>query len=591
MKALLLGKKLCYTLQAENLKKFEEDREKYMADRKRRTAPSREHIREKEESSKIGRSSRNRHQEDYEGYDDVYEDEYEDEYEEGYEDDDYDEDFDDFEEEEEDLEVPQSLKNRRRRREVASIATAASPSEYGRKSSGVERRRAVQSSESRRGKRNVSSGRSGQERGKKKKKKSFLQRLGLVLLLVFFGLVLWRFISPYFGPKYWTVAVFGLDSRDGNKEAGALSDVIMLASVNKRSGEVKLSSVFRDSYLQIDEEGTYHKINEAYFKGGHKQAIEALERNLDIKIDDYVSFNWSAVAKGISALGGVDIELSDAEFFYINAFITETVESTGIPSVHLEHAGMNHLDGIQAVAYGRLRLMDTDFNRTARQRKVLSLAFDKAKKAGPVKLMQVASLVLPELSTSLDMGDITNLATQLDRYHIGESRGFPFARTTMKIKKMDVVIPATLSSNVTELHSYLYGKESYNPSAKVQEISAHIAKVSGVSTPMEDAEEAGTGGGSVRKKEAGKAKAGQEAEKSKKKEKKEQTQAQTETTKKQEVETESIKETTAKNKTETTEEKKSPEETKETETVEPGPGAGLGEISLETEEVGDGPGA
>ena len=589
MKALLLGKKLCYTLQSENLKKLEEDREKYMADRKRRTAPSREHIREKEESSKIGRSSRNRHQEDYEDYDDVYEDEYEDEYEEGYEDDDYDEDFDDFEEEEEDMEVPQSLKNRRSRREVAGIATAASPSEYGRKSSGIERRRAVQSSESRRGKRNVSSGRFGQERGKKKK--SFLQRLGLVLLLVFFGLVLWRFISPYFGPKYWTVAVFGLDSRDGNKEAGALSDVIMLASVNKRTGEVKLSSVFRDSYLQIDEEGTYHKINEAYFKGGHKQAIEALERNLDIKIDDYVSFNWSAVAKGISALGGVDIELSDAEFFYINAFITETVESTGIPSVHLEHAGMNHLDGIQAVAYGRLRLMDTDFNRTARQRKVLSLAFDKAKKAGPVKLMQVASLVLPELSTSLDMGDITTLVTQVDRYHIGESRGFPFARTTMKIKKMDVVIPATLSSNVTELHSYLYGKESYNPSAKVQEISAHIANVSGVSTPMEDAEEAGTGGGSVRKKEAGKAKAGQEAEKSKKKEKKEQTQAQTETTKKQEVETESIKETTAKNKTETTEEKKSPEETKETETVEPGPGAGLGEISLETEEVGDGPGA
>ena len=559
-----------------------------MADRRRRTAPSREHIREKEESSRIGRSSRNRHQEDYEDY----EDEYEEDYEEDYEDDDYDEDFDDFSEEDEDLEVPQSLKNRKSRREGAGIATVASRSEYGRKSSGVERRRAVQSSESRRGKRNASSGKSGQERGKRKKKKSFLKRLGLLLLLVFFGLVLWRFISPYFGPKYWTVAVFGLDSRDGNKEAGALSDVIMLASVNKRTGEVKLSSVFRDSYMQIDEEGSYHKINEAYFKGGHKQAIEALERNLDIKIDDYVSFNWSAVAKGISALGGVDIELSDAEFFYINAFITETVESTGIPSVHLEHAGMNHLDGIQAVAYGRLRLMDTDFNRTARQRKVLGLAFDKAKKAGPVKLMQVASLVLPELSTSLDMGDITNLATQLDRYHIGESRGFPFARTTMKIKKMDVVIPATLSSNVAELHSYLYGKANYTVSAKVQEISAHIAKVSGVSTPMEDAEEAGTGGGSVRKKEAGKAKAGQEAEKSKKKEKKEQTQVQTETTKKQEVETESIKETSAKNKTETKEEKKSTEETKETEeSVEPGPGAGLGEISLETEEILDGPGS
>ncbi|WP_455017342.1 LCP family protein, partial [Oribacterium sinus] len=516
--------------------------------------------------------------EEYDDYDDEYEDDYDEDY------DDYDEDYEDenFEEE------PQSLKRRKSQRQGANIATATGRSDRRRNPYGAENRKAVSGGNSGRSNRNTASERSGQDRGKRKKKKSIFQKLGILLLLVFFGLLLWRFISPYFGPKYWTVAVFGLDSRDGNKEAGALSDVIMLASVNKRTGEVKLSSIFRDSYMQIDEEGTYHKINEAYFKGGHKQAVEALERNLDIKIDDYVSFNWAAVAKGISALGGVDLELSDAEFFYINAFITETVQSTGIPSVHLEHAGMNHLDGIQAVAYGRLRLMDTDFNRTARQRKVLGLAFDKAKKAGPVKLMQVATMVLPELSTSLDMGDITTLVTQVDRYHIGESRGFPFARTTMKIKKMDVVIPATLSSNVTELHSYLYGVENYSPSAKVQEISAHIAKVSGVSSPLEDAEEAGTGGGTVRKKEAGKAKAAENAEKGKKKKKVEQT----EEAKKQETKTETEEESTVKNKKETKEEKKfTEEETKETkekketeETVEVGPGAALGEKSLETEE-------
>jgi len=571
---------------------FMKDREKRMADRKRRTAPSREFIREREESSRNRRPSRKRYQEDYDSddYDDYDEEEYDDEYEDDYEDD-YDEDYeeDDYEEE------LQSLKRRKSQRQGANIATATGRSDRRKNSSGAEYRKAVSSGNSGRSNRNPASDRAGQDRGKRKKKKSIFQKLGILLLLVFFGLLLWRFISPYFGPKYWTVAVFGLDSRDGNKEAGALSDVIMLASVNKRTGEVKLSSVFRDSYMQIDEEGTYHKINEAYFKGGHKQAVEALERNLDIKIDDYVSFNWAAVAKGISALGGVDLELSDAEFFYINAFITETVQSTGIPSVHLEHAGMNHLDGIQAVAYGRLRLMDTDFNRTARQRKVLGLAFDKAKKAGPVKLMQVASMVLPELSTSLDMGDITTLVTQVDRYHIGESRGFPFARTTMKIKKMDVVIPATLASNVTELHSYLYGVENYSPSAKVQEISAHIAKVSGVGSPMEDAEEAGTGGGTVRKKEAGKAKAAENAEKSKKKKKEEQTEA----TKKQEIKTETEEESTVKNKKETKEEKKSTEEeTKETkekketeETVEVGPGAALGEKSLETEENADAPGA
>ena len=130
-----------------------------MADRRRRTAPSREHIREKEENRRSGGSSRNRHQEDYEDYDNAYEEDYDDDYEEDYE-----EDFDDFSEDDEDLEVPQSLKNRKSGREGASIATAASRSEYGRKSSGVEKRRAVQSSESRRGHRNANSGRSGQER-------------------------------------------------------------------------------------------------------------------------------------------------------------------------------------------------------------------------------------------------------------------------------------------------------------------------------------------------------------------------------------------------------------------------------------------
>lgn len=342
----------------------------------------------------------------------------------------------------------------------------------------------------------------GSESKRGKRKKSNLLKGALFLVLFLCGIFfLWRFISPYIGSQYRTIAIFGLDSRDGTKEAGALSDVIMLATINKRSGEIKLCSVYRDTYAEINGNGKYHKMNEAYFLGGHEQAIAALERNLDIHIDDYVSFTWSAVAKGISALGGVDLELSDAEFYYINAFITETVQSTGIPSVHLEHAGENHLDGIQAVAYGRLRLMDTDFNRTARQRKVLSLAMDKAKKAGPVKMVSVATQVLPEISTSMSMADFTDLATQLGRLHLGETSGFPFARTTMKLRKMDVVIPATLESNVVSLHTFLYGEENYQPSSTVKNISAHIAEVSGVTKPMENAEEAGTGGGTVRKKD------------------------------------------------------------------------------------------
>ena len=107
--------------------------------------------------------------------------------------------------------------------------------------------------------------------------------------------------------------------------------------------------------------------------------MKALERNLNLHIDDYATFNWKAVVDAINVLGGVDIEISDKEFAYINSFITETVNSTGVGSYQLEHSGMNHLDGVQAVAYARLRLMDTDFNRTERQRKVLGQAMEKAK--------------------------------------------------------------------------------------------------------------------------------------------------------------------------------------------------------------------
>ncbi len=334
---------------------------------------------------------------------------------------------------------------------------------------------------------------------RRRRKHPFLKLVLFLLLAVLICNVAWSFISPYLGSRYWTIAVFGVDARDGNLDAGALSDVIMVASVDKRSGDVKLCSVYRDTYSRIDRDNNYHKINEAYFKGGHTQAIQALEDNLDLKIDDYITFNWSAVAKAITALGGVDLEISDAEFYYINAFITETVNSTGLGSVQLEHAGMNHLDGVQAVAYGRLRLMDTDFNRTARQRKVLSLALDKAKTASAKTLVNVASYVFPEVSTSMGLSDVTTLARNVRKYNLAETGGFPFARTTKKIRKMDCVIPATLSSNVAELHQFLYGTENYQPSETVKTISAHISEISGVYDPAENAPEATVGGGSVGK--------------------------------------------------------------------------------------------
>lgn len=328
------------------------------------------------------------------------------------------------------------------------------------------------------------SGNSGRRRRRKKKGNGILTVL-LIALLLFIG---YQGVSMFRGGGYWTIAVFGVDSRDGNLGRGALSDVEMLCSINKKTGEIRLASVFRDSYLRIDSDNDYDKINEAYFKGGHEQAVSALESNLDLSIDDYATFNWKAVVDGINILGGVDLEITDKEFAYINSFITETVNSTGIGSVQLEHSGMNHLDGVQAVAYARLRLMDTDFNRTERQRKVLGLAMEKAKHADGKTLKNLASAIYPEISTSIGLNDLLTLARGAKKYYIGQTSGFPFSHQEMKIGKKACVIPTTLESNVIQLHSFLYDDENFTPSATVQTISNHIAEKTGLGQPGKDTE-------------------------------------------------------------------------------------------------------
>ena len=263
---------------------------------------------------------------------------------------------------------------------------------------------------------------------------------------------------------YWLIAVFGVDSRNGSVGAGNQSDVNIICCVNQDTGEIKLVSVFRDTYLNINDEGRYSKFNEAYARGGPEQALKFLNKNLDLNITDYITFSWKAVAEGINILGGVDLEISKAEYRFINSFITETVNATGIGSYQLKSAGMNHLDGVQAVAYGRLRLMDTDYARTERQRKIIELAFAKAKNADLSTLNNILVTVLPQVTHNLDLADLTEAAFNITKYHIGETAGFPFARgSALMGAKGDCVIPQTLESNVSELHTFLFGDEQYVP--------------------------------------------------------------------------------------------------------------------------------
>ena len=337
----------------------------------------------------------------------------------------------------------------------------------------------------------------------------------LILSLAAFGFVRLRnrgtenpeAVVPEAAPEipekgFYTVAVFGVDSRDGELGKGALSDVNMIACLNRETGEIRIVSVYRDLFIQIDEKGKYHKFNEAYFRGGPDQALWAIKHNLDIVPDDYATFNWKAVIDAINIMGGVDIEITEPEFAYINAFITETVEATGIGSVQLKHAGMNHLDGVQAVAYARLRLMDTDFQRTERQRRVISLLAEKAKKADPKTLMELVTSVLPETKTSVTIADLLPMAANAKKFYLGSTGGFPFEKTTGKIDGRDSVIPVTLETNVIQLHRFLFDDEAYKAPESVREVSSTLVKKTGkkadssegVKTPVGDGD-LGSGSG------------------------------------------------------------------------------------------------
>ena len=294
---------------------------------------------------------------------------------------------------------------------------------------------------------------------------------------------------------YWTVAVFGVDSRDGGVGSGANADVQIICNVDMATGDIKLVSVYRDTYLKTGKSNSrYAKINEAYAIGGPEQAVSALNSNLDLNIENYVTFNWKAVADAVEMLGGVDIDITDKEFYYMNAYIHETSVKAGInpqnPAAnYIKSAGPQHLNGVQAVAYARLRYMDSDFERTKRQREVISQCLDHAKKADLATLTSVIDVVLPQVAFNIDTADIIELAKGISRYNIKESTGFPKdLKDQMMGKKGDCVIPVTLVSNVKWLHSVLFDDEDYKVSNAVETYSQKISDDSGYYASHRDEE-------------------------------------------------------------------------------------------------------
>ncbi len=284
---------------------------------------------------------------------------------------------------------------------------------------------------------------------------------------------------------YKTVAVFGIDSRTGSVDKGNNADVNMIINLNRETGDVQLISVYRDLYLSITDNNLYDKLNAAYRRGGPEQAVKALNKNFDLDIDSYFAFNWKAVADGIELLGGIDLEVTKAEYKYMNAFIHETCIATGIDSKnpaghYIKSAGMQHLDGVQAVAYGRLRLMDSDFQRVERQKKVISLCLEKAKQLDVPRLNLIIEAVLPQIAYAFDMNEMFSLLRIVRTINITESAGCPDVNNVVTMPmggSGDCVVPLNLEKAVVKLHKILFNVDDYTPTNSVKRYSNRITEL------------------------------------------------------------------------------------------------------------------
>ena len=279
--------------------------------------------------------------------------------------------------------------------------------------------------------------------------------------------------------KYTTVAFFGVDSRTGALESGANSDTIMVCSIDNETKKVQLASVYRDTYLDTTD-GEYRKCTEVYSIGGAQQSISMLNKNLDLNITDYVTVNFQALVELVDLFGGVDVNLSEGEVVWLNGYLVEEREVLGKECEDVPGPGLQHLNGMQALAYSRIRYIGLDYERTERQRTVLEQVMKKAQNSDLLMLNDIIDTVLPMVSTSLSVTEIWKLVSGTGKYTMNETVGFPFEKTTMTVNGSDCVIPINLAENVSQLHSYLYGSEDYTPSDVVQEINNQISYTTGI---------------------------------------------------------------------------------------------------------------
>ncbi len=280
---------------------------------------------------------------------------------------------------------------------------------------------------------------------------------------------------------YVNIALLGVDSRKMNKSnlSDNNTDCIMIISLNTKTNEVSLLSVYRDTFLPVDDDGNFGKINSAFQNGGAAQTMQSLNESMDLDISNYVLFNFKMVANLVDEVGGITVDVKSYEIQQLNKYTIQTANNIGQKKYKLvTKPGKQKLEGVQAVSYGRIRKgVGDDYKRTSRMRVVVEKVMQKVKGSSVTRLNKIMDVCLKQCETSLSNEDMLSLAMKLSKMKIKQSVGWPFEVTEGYADQQAVVFPDNLEENVIELHKKLFGQKNYTPTSTVKEIAEKLASI------------------------------------------------------------------------------------------------------------------
>ena len=277
---------------------------------------------------------------------------------------------------------------------------------------------------------------------------------------------------------YRNIAILGSDARAGEGYDGSRTDAVIIMSIKKSTGEIRLISVMRDTYLQmeyLDGSTVLDKLTHAHHYGGGVNTCAALNQSLDLNIDEYVIFNWQAVADAVDCLGGIEVNIKENEIWDMNHWGPETAENVGRDYTEITETGKQTLDGVQATTYCRIRKNSGgDEGRSQRYKTVVAAVMKKAM-LQPWKLKELSDTVFPNIRTNMSRTAMYTAVLGAPRYHFGDSISWPEDYWSGLLGGISYVVPITLESNVQKLHEEAFGQKNYQISDTCAQINQAIS--------------------------------------------------------------------------------------------------------------------